>query len=196
MRALLWSVPALLLGAACALIYSRLSFMRTAVSNGIVDFAIALASMPLVLLVLVCGIQAIRNLVATLWPGLGVLSSAGTLELRLGPFGHRVYSADELNIRYPFELIDDPEGGGVEQYLPEEEQIERMLPRMQHRAVKEPINRTILRYVVGDEAEIAAKLRPAIERWRTIQGGRESSSSPCPLPEGEMSDGESSGAPI
>jgi hypothetical protein len=30
-----------------------------------------------------------------------------------------------------------------------------------------PVRRTLLRFVVGDEASIAAALRPVIERWRS-----------------------------
>jgi hypothetical protein len=166
-RAILWSVPAFLLGAACFVIYGRLSFSRTAVSNGIVDYAVAVACLPLVIITIVCVIRAIRQLVAALWPApLGVFASTDLLQLRFGTFRNSEYAVRELDIRYPFEFIDDSEDGGFEQYLPEGEQVARMLPRIKSSNSKELINRTILRYLAGDEAEIAAKLRPAIELWR------------------------------
>lgn len=166
-RAVLWTVPAFLLGAACVLIYGRLTFARTAISNAIVDYAIGLATLPLIALAFLCGFRAIRYLAAVIWPAkLGVLASDGRLELCLGPFGHVVYPVEELDIRYPFELIDDPEEGGFEQFVPEEEQIERMIPRIKHATEKEPINRTILRFMAGEEKDIAVALRPAIELWR------------------------------
>lgn len=172
-RAILWTVPSLLLGAACFVIYTRLSFSQTAVSNAIVDYAIAVAALPLVLLTIVCGGRAIRQMAAAVWPGpLGIFATPDLLQLRFGPFGHRAHPANELHIQYPFEMIDDAEEGDFERFLPEEEQRERLLPRIRHANAKEPINRTIIRYVAGDEAEIAAKLKPSIDLWRGLVADR------------------------
>lgn len=166
-RAVLWLVPTLLLAAVTFVVYSPLHFLPTATANHIVDWAIAVAAVPLPMLAAVCGIRAVRHLLAVFWlAALGVLADENSLCLRLGPFGTVNYPAHELDIRYPFELSGDFEDGGFEQYLPEEEQLARLMPRITHARAKLPINRTILRFVTGDEAQVAAMMRPAIERWR------------------------------
>ena len=166
-RAVLWAVPTLLLGAAAFTVYSRLNFVPTAVSNRIVDYAVAIAALPLPILSLICAVRAIRQILAVFWfAPLGAYASAQALELRLGPFGSATYPAQELSIRYPFELSGDEEDGGFEAFLPEEEQKARLLPRIVHPNAKPPVHRTLLRFLSGDEAQIAKALRPAIELWR------------------------------
>ena len=166
-RAILWSVPTLLLGAATFVVYGRLEFAPTAISNRIVDYAVALAALPLPVLAVGCAVRAVRHFLAVVWLSpLGIRADEHTLEMRLGPFGTATYPVGELDIRYPFELSGDFEDGGFEQFLPEEEQMARLLPRISHLRAKLPINRTMLRFVSGDEARIAAALRDAIERWR------------------------------
>ena len=165
-RAILWSVPALLLGAAVFVVYSRLHFVPTAVSNRIVDYAVAVAALPLPILALICAIRTVRYVLAVVWPSpVGVYADAQALELRLGPFGTAAYPAGELAIRYPFELSGDDDGG-FEAFLPEEEQMARLLPRITHPRAKRSIHRTILHFMAGGESEIAQALRPAIELWR------------------------------
>jgi hypothetical protein len=181
-QAVLWTVPSLLLGAATIIVYQPLQFAPTVVSSHIVDYAIAVAALPLPALSVLSAIRAVQHLLAVIWfSKLGVYASEGLLALRFGPFGTVEYPAKELDIRYPFELSGDFEDGGFEQYLPEEEQIGRLLPRITHPQAKLPINRTILRYVAGDETDIAAKLRPMIECWRTEKLEGASFPSPCPL---------------
>lgn len=166
-RATLWAVPALLLGAAAAIIFSRLDFRPTAVSSGIVDYAIAIAALPLAVVAVVSGLRTVQHVLAAVWPGpLGIQADREYLQLFLGPFGMRGYRVVELDVRYPFEM-EDEDGGGFEQFLPEVEQMARMLPRIIHRGTKVPINRTILRFAAGDEAAIASGLLPVIQHWRS-----------------------------
>ncbi len=171
-RAVLWAVPTLLLGAATIVVYRPLQFAPTATSNHIVDYAIAIAALPLPALGVVCAIRAVRHFLAVVWfSRLGVYATEQSLRLQFGPFGTVVYPAKELDIRYPFELSGDFENGGFEQYLPEEEQIDRFLPRIIHPRAKLPINRTILQFVSADEALIASMMRPAIGQWRRPDPG-------------------------
>lgn len=144
-----------------------MQFGPTATSNRIVDYAIAIAALPLPAVGVVCAIRAVRHFLAVVWCSrLGVYASEISLRLHFGPFGTVEYPAKELDIRYPFELSGDFEDGGFEQYLPEGEQIARLLPRITHPRVKVPINRTVLQFVSGDEASIASMMRPVIEQWR------------------------------
>jgi len=167
-RAILWAVPALLLGAVVGITYSRLHFRPTAIASGIVDYAVAIAALPLVGFALFCAVRTLQYILAAVWPGpLGLHADGEYLQLFLGPFGNQCYRAVELDIRYPFEMEEDDEGGGFEQFLPEDEQLARMIPRITHQSAKVPISRTILRFMGGDEPRIASQLRRVIEHWRS-----------------------------
>lgn len=166
-RAILWLVPTLLLGAAAFTVYGRIDLSPNAVSNGLVELAIAVGALPLPLLALFCGFRCVQHLLAVVWfTPLGVRAGPDVLELRFGPFGTASYPARELNIRYPFELSGDFDEGGFEHYLPEEEQIERLLPRIVPMRGGTALNQTMLKFLDGDEQGIARALRPAIELWR------------------------------
>ena len=181
-RAILWAVPTLLLGAAAFVVYSRLHFVPTAVSNRIVDYAVAVAALPLPVVCVICAIRTVRYLLVVVWPSsLGVYARTPALELRLGPFGTIVYPGRELIIRYPFELSGDEENGGFEAFLPEEEQLARLLPRITHPQAKKPIHRTILHFIAGGESDIARALRPAIELWRIRSQQRNQADDPFSL---------------
>lgn len=169
-RALLWSAPAVLLGAVTVMIYGRLHFTPTGVSNRLVDFSIAVVALPAPVSAILCGLHALRWALLGVWPWpVGVSAQADVLRLHLGPFGTRRYNADELDVRYPFELSGDTEDGGYEALLPEEEQIARFLPRIHHPDAAEPLNRVILRFCRGNEADVAALLRPMLDRWRSAR---------------------------
>jgi hypothetical protein len=181
-RAVLWAVPALLTGAAVAAIYPNLQFRSTAVSSAIVDYAMAIASLPLVAGALFCTFRALQHFLAAAWPGpLGVYADRDSLRLSLGPFGARGFVARELDIRYPFEM-DDDNSGGFEQFLPEDEQKARLLPSMNHRTVQRSVHRTILRFAAGDEAHVASRLGPLIEHWRSAEMGNRAQSALPPSP--------------
>ena len=168
-RAFFWTVPALVFGAFTFPIYTNLDFATTAVSNGAVQAALALLASPLPIVAVICAFQAGRWFLLAAWPGpLGVFTDRQRLVLKLGSFGQREYAANALDIRYPFELLDEgAEEVTFEAYLPEDEQIEKFVPRIVHRTAHEPVGRTILRFGKGTEADIAARLRPFIVVWRS-----------------------------
>ena len=163
--AILWAVPASILCAAALTIYPKLHFRPTAVSSGIVDYAIAVATIPLLVFGLYSAFRTVQYFLAVVWPGdVGVQADREYLQLFLGPFGRKGFLVRELDVRYPFEM-DDEEGGGFERFLPEDQQRSQMLPRILHSSESRPINRTILRFAAGDEARIAAQLGPVISQW-------------------------------
>lgn len=166
-RALLCSVPAILLGITTILIYTRLNFVPTGVSNRLVEFSIAAISLPIPLMALWTTLKSLRWLLLALWPAsLAVVANYDSLTLRLGPFGARTYDAPRLEVRYAFELSQDEEGGGFEAFLPEEEQRSRLLPRILHPDARGPLQRVILRFVKEPESDAARTLRPIIDLWR------------------------------
>ena len=167
-RVVLWSVLAILLGITTILIYGQLNFVPTGVSNRLVDYSIAAISLPIPLIAVWTALKSLRWLLLALWPTrVAVVADGDSLTLRLGPFGTRTYAAPRLDVRYPFELSQDEEGGGFEAFLPEEEQRSKLVPRMLHPESREPLNRVILRYVKDSEEEAAQALRPLIDHWRS-----------------------------
>lgn len=168
MNGLIRGAGASISGFLVALILVRLDFSTTAISNRIVDFALAVVSLPLVMAALVWGIQAIRWLALALWPAaIGAFASASGLTLRFGPFGTSTYPASELDVRYLFELGEEESDGSYEALLPEEEQRAQFVPRLAHPAATQPLDRVIIRFVAGSEADMAASLRPVVDRWRS-----------------------------
>lgn len=86
--------------------------------------------------------------------------------MRFGPFGTTSYDAARLDVRYLFELSADSTDEGFEAFLPEEEQIARLLPRICHANTDQRLNEQILRFTASAEAEIATRLGPLIRVWR------------------------------
>ena len=166
-RAVFWSVPACGSGLTVTLIFRRLDFHPTGLSNRLVDYGIAVTLLPLALLAIFAAIKTLRWLLLCGWPGAtGVYASEETLILRLGPFGTRRYDAARIDVRYPFELSGDLEEGTFESFLPEEEQFANLLPRIAHPDSSEPLNLVMLRYVGGSESGMADALRPVLQMWR------------------------------
>ena len=166
-RALVCSVPAVLLGITTILIYGRLNFVPTGVSNRLVDYSIAAISRPIPAMAVWAPLKALRWLLLALWPAsVAVVAEVDSLTIRLGPFGTRTYDSPRLDVRYPFELSQDADGGGFEAFLPEDEQRAKFLPRILHPAAREPLNRVILRFVKEPESDAARTLRPIIDQWR------------------------------
>jgi len=156
------------LGVTSFLIYTSLHFVPSGVSNRLVDYSVALISLPIPLTALWSAFKGARWLLLSVWPApVGVFADERTLTLRLGPFGTRSYDASRMDIRYPFELSQDDEGGGFEAFLPEEEQQMRLLPRILHPGAREPLNRVILRFVQPSEEEAVRSLRPLLDHWRS-----------------------------
>ena len=169
-RALVCGVPAILLGITTFLIYGRLNFVPTGVSNRLVDYSIAAISLPIPLIAAWTALKALRWLLLALWPApVAVVAKDDSLTLHLGPFGTRNYDSLRLDVRYPFELSQDAEGGSFEAFLPEDEQRDKLLPRIVHPAAREPLHRVILRFVKESEPDAARTLRPMIDRWRSGQ---------------------------
>lgn len=167
-RAAVWAVPAVILGAAVTIIYGRLDFIPSGVSNRLVDYAVALATSPLLLAALWTATKCVRWLALCLWgSAVEITAAPTTLTFRLGPFGKRTYIVADLDIRYPFELFDEADEGGFESFLPEEQQRRTLLPRILHPNTGVPLQRTILQFAAGEEADIARTLRPAIDHWRS-----------------------------
>lgn len=169
LRAVIWGAPSVLLGLAAFFIYSQLHFVPSGISNRLVDYAFAIAALPIPLAGLWTGWKGLGWLALCVWGSpVEIVAKPATLEFRLGPFARRTFNIADLDIRYPFELIDDEDEGGFESFLPEEQQRSTLLPRIVHPTTRSPLQRTILQFAVGDEAELARALRPMIERWQTL----------------------------
>ncbi|MFQ5591289.1 MAG: hypothetical protein ACE5HE_09020 [Phycisphaerae bacterium] len=179
LRGFMWGAPAVLVLVSLRSVWGRLNFVPTAFSNRSVDYSIAVFVLPVLLIALLCGVRALRWFLLAIWPGrLGMRAGADALILCLGPFGTRRYVGEQLEIRYPFEIAESDGGENrCEAYLPEEEQRSRLLPRIVDVDSRQAVDQLILRFVEGTEAELAAALRPFIDRLRdgsspTHQGGQ------------------------
>lgn len=173
-RAVAWCVPTAATGLPAVLLFFRVDLSPSAMSSRMVELSLAAMAIPFALAALGCMFIALRWLLLAAWPArVGIVASAEALVLRLGPFGTRQYETAKLDVRYPFELVEDEdeEDGGFEAFLPEDEQFARLLPRMRHPLNEEPLNRTMLKFVSGSEADLAAALRPMIQRWRAVRDG-------------------------
>lgn len=174
-RAVFWWMPAIILAAVAWELFRRLNFHWSAVSTRLVDYSVAVVALPIVVAALVCGFHGVRWALLAVWPGrIGVYAERDALILRLGPFGVRRYDLARLEVRYPFEALDDANGAedaDFEAYLPVDEQMATLLPRITHPNSDEPLNWVVLRFVSGPEACVAAALRPAIARWRADSAG-------------------------
>jgi hypothetical protein len=165
---LLWLAAAFLLGFGTIVIFQSLPFGGSVANRRLVDYAIALAALPLAAAAIATAIAGLRWALLGFWPSpVGVEAAPHGLTLRLGPFGTKSYESAGLDVKYPFELSGDFEDGGFEAFLPEEEQIAKFLPRIIHASGREPLNRIILRYAKGSEAELTAALQPVLHIWRS-----------------------------
>lgn len=163
-------MPAVIGGAIAFVVYPNLDFTAPSGVNRVVAYSAALIALPAPIAALICGIKCVRYILLAVWPARVCVSADDDgLTMRLGPFGTRWYPSTELSALYPFEITDEDIDGGFEAYLPEEEQVARLLPRLTHPNAPKPLHRTILQFSCGDEASIAAKLRPVIQRWRAKQ---------------------------
>jgi len=172
-RAVVWAVPAVLGGLITILIYSRLHFVPTAVSNRLVDYSIAFICLPVPISCLIAIFRMLRWLLLAAWPGAVVIvANESALTFSLGPFGTKAYDAARMVIRYPFELLEDENSeGAFESFLPEEEQLRVLLPRITHPSSAKPLNELLLRFVDVGETHATKLLRPALEHWRAMIAG-------------------------
>ena len=165
-RGLVWLTAAIPLLLIFLSLYSRLDFTTTGVHSLLVEASLAVMALPIGAGAVLCAVRGFQFLLLGLWIGETVIEAdAHQLTLRLGPFGKSVYPVNELDIKYPFELSGDDES--FEAFLPEETQRTTMLPRILHPSAKEPINRTMLRFAKGTEAEIVQRMRPWVEQIRS-----------------------------
>lgn len=180
-RGLTWLVPAAILGAATVFVFGGLEFAPSGVSNRLVEYSLAVVALPLPVAGAYAAFLALRWFALGLWPRrLGIFAAPEHLQFRLGPFGTRTFDARRLTIRYPFELADDEDDAAFESFLPQETQVETLLPRITHPQSKRPLNQVILRFATGSEIDMARALRPAIEAWRISAAPRDGVSAARP----------------
>ena len=149
------------------LLWPRLSFHPSGISNRVVDYSAAFLLAGFVIAGLWAICSGLRWLALSIWPRTGIRFDAKGLELRLGPFGRHVWAWSELRIRYRHETsvdLDDPET--FEEIDADVEQTTR-LPLMDDSASGERINEVILRFAGWTEAELAGGAGELIRRFRT-----------------------------
>lgn len=148
-------------------VFPDLNLWASGATNRVVDWAIALIALPAPLISLFALWRAIRWLSLSLWPGpVGITATPEGIQTRLGLIESRTYDAKRLVIRYPFELAEELDEGSFEAYLPEEKQLETLMPRLTHPEARRPIQEILMQFGSGDEGDLARRLRPLIERWR------------------------------
>lgn len=169
-RAVIWGVPAVLSGLVAFSIYGRLHFVPSGISNRFIDYAIAIVALPIPLLGLWTGLKSLGWLMLFAWgSAVEIVATKTTLQFHLGPFAKRTFLIADLDIRYPFQWIDDEDESAFESFLPEEQQRVTLLPRIVHPTTRTPLQRTILQFAVGDEFQVARALRPMIEQWQAAR---------------------------
>lgn len=166
-KGVLWLAAAGLAALATYAVYSRLNFVPSAISNRLVDYSAAILALPLPCAGFIAASRSARWIALALWPKVGIRAQQRGLSFDLGPFGRRQFDAQRMEIRYPYELLDDPGyEPGVEAYLPEEEQLATLLPRLRYPGFGQNLNEVILKFAVEEEVEIAVRLSPVIANWR------------------------------
>jgi hypothetical protein len=179
-RAVLWSTPALILGAIAWLIFKDVDLAPSGHTNRMVDWAKLVSAVPISAGAVASAFHTIRWLVFSLWPRyIGFEANRDGLATRLGPFGSRFYDARHLRIRYPFELLEAGEESDFEAYLPEEKQRRQLLPRIIGPGGGVPLNKTILRFVGLTEPQVVTALLPMIDDWRRQDPTWSESSEAC-----------------
>lgn len=170
-RAVIYAFPASVLAATAQMVYSGVNLRASVLSTQFVQYSLMLCALTLAIMSLAVGILALRRLLLAGWPGaIGFYAYEAEMLFRLGPFGSKRYTVERLDIRYPYECMDDDDS--FETMLPEEEQHETLLPRMIHPDEDTPLNVMVTQFAVGSEREIVVLLRPAIDRWRRINASR------------------------
>lgn len=168
-RGLLWAAPAALFGVIAVHLVRAWFVAPNALESRLVTLSTVVIALPFPILALICGFVALRWLLLAAWPRrLGVFACRDGLDVRLGPFGRWRFAAQDLTIRYLFELPEEELGeAGFEAYLPEEEQVRRFVPRIEAKTHRRPVNSLFTRFLSADERIIAEALRPAVDYWRS-----------------------------
>lgn len=177
-RGVAYGAPAIILGLIVFGVLGGLRFSPTGLSNRLVDFSLAAMLIPLAGASLYAGFASVRHFLLSAWPfPLGIVFGERSLRLHLGPFGRMEYDVHKLDVTYPFEQSVDLAGGSFEAFLPVEEQIATLLPRISHGDEPRAIDRRVLRFAAHSEEELAGMVRDIISRWRASQDqGKQASS--------------------
>jgi len=149
------------------LLWPRLSFRPSGISNRMVDYSAAFLLAGFVIAALWAIFSGLRWLVLAVWPSTGIRFDAKGVELRLGPFGRRVWVWSELRVRYRHEMsidLDDPE---TFEDIDADVETTTRLPLMDVSSSGERINELILRNAAWTESELADGAGELIRRFRT-----------------------------
>jgi len=166
-RSSVWLAPALVQALILWHVLADLQIHKTGSGSTMVAMAKIALLVPFAVAGAAMLVVGLRWLLLTLWPGrVGITADAHSLRLALGPFGRHIYDVNRLEAKYLFELSVDIVESGFEALLPDDEQVDNFLPRLLHPDAKTPINRSIMRFACGTEAEVARALRPMIAQWR------------------------------
>ncbi|MEK6674665.1 MAG: hypothetical protein AABZ47_03310 [Planctomycetota bacterium] len=166
-------LPGALLGIVTGLILADLRFIPSGASNRIVDYAVAALALGLAIISIFLLIRGGTWLLLSLWPGhVGIHADEHELRLCLGPFKARRFIATELRITYPFDTIDNGDDVSFEAYLPEEVQIQTLLPAIIPHASAERLDRVLLQFAKGSEPQVATALSAVFMSWRMKGTGK------------------------
>jgi hypothetical protein len=169
-RGVAFGAPAIMLGLIVLAVLGKLEFSPTGFSNRVVDYSLAALVIPVAGLAIYAGLTSARYFLLSFWPGpLGMVFDERSLRLSLGPFGCRDYDVQHLDIQYPFEQPGDLAGDSFEAFLPVEEQMATLVPRISHRGEPEAIDRRVLRFAAYSEEELAGMVRDVVSQWRASQ---------------------------
>jgi hypothetical protein len=157
------------IGAAIAFIASRyvsgLRFHFSPTFSHVVTYSLAFVVGGLALIGLLMAGVGLRWLVFGLWPGrLGLSCQGGILELRLGPFGSHRIALRDMQAVYRHERDPEDELLSTEDFALPEDEIAHRLPLLLYRNA--PMNRTLYRFLVGEESDHLKALRPMIDYLR------------------------------
>ena len=168
-RGVAYGAPAIILGLIVFVVLGRLRFSPTGFSNRLVDFSIAAMLIPLAGVSLYAAFASARHFLLSAWPfPLGIVFAERSLGLYIGPFGRDEYDVHQLDVRYPFEQSVDLAGGLFEAFLPVDEQMATLLPRISLGGGS-AIDRRVLHFAAQSEEELAGMVRDLVAQWRAGQ---------------------------
>jgi hypothetical protein len=163
-----WLLGGVVLAVFVGRVFGVLHFIPNAVDTRIGDYAIALLLLPVGLLGVFLLFRGVRWLLLAAWlRPVAISFNSETIDLSLGPYGHRRLDAGNLQIRYPFELSEDEVDDQVEYYLDEDVQVRELLPRMTHPQSPVRLDRLIERFTAkAPRQSIARRLEPFLRSAR------------------------------
>ncbi len=171
-RAVLRMGSGLLLGVVAVMFVRGLNLRPSGASNRITEYSLVVVMIPLAIAGLTLTIKGLRWLLLAIWPGrLEIVADADGLTFYLGPMGTARYPADQLDVRYLFELPEEiaQQEGVYEAFLEPSEQIENHLPRIRMPGRGDALEEKIMHYASQPEKSLADTLRTFLERIRRNQ---------------------------